>query len=172
MKKILLFPITVLFSNFILIAQMPSGKENIPSTNLEFEKEMVDLINIARKKRRLKALEWNEDLARAARYHAKDMYDDSYFEHDSYDRINRRRRKIGKTFDRVRKFLPNNLSPSTENIGAGQESAREMFIDWMNSPGHRENIFDRDSKYIGIGYFYAENDREDLNHYWVMDTGN
>jgi uncharacterized protein YkwD len=153
-----------------LFAQIPSGKENIPISDAEFEKEMMMLINNFRKKNRLNPLEWNESLARAARYHAKDMADDDYFEHDSYDRINGRLKKTLKTFDRVRKFLDKGLYVNSENIGTGQESAKEMFKDWVNSPGHRKNMLIPESKYIGIGYYFVEDD--EYQHYWVMDTAN
>ena len=75
MKTLITQLILILFCG-TLFAQSPSGKENIPTSNADFEKEMMSLINAFRKKHSLGALEWNESLAKAARYHAKDMFED------------------------------------------------------------------------------------------------
>ncbi len=32
-----------------------------------------------------------------------------------------------------------------------EEAARELVQGWMDSPGHRENILDRESRRIGVG---------------------
>lgn len=158
----------ILFIPFLIFAQNPSGKENIPSSNFEFELEMVRLINEFRKKNNLNELKWNESLARAARYHAIDMQKDNYFEHESHDRVGGRLKKTLKTFDRVRLFADKNLFVNSENIGEGQSSAAEMFEDWKNSTGHRKNMLNPSSKYIAVGYVFVEND--EYQHYWVMDT--
>ncbi len=149
-------------------AQNPSGKENIPTSSKEFEMEMVKLINDFRKKNNLNELVWNESLARAARYHASDMQKDDYFEHESHDRVGGRLKKTLKTFDRVRLFADKNLFINSENIGAGQNSAKEMFEDWKNSAGHRKNMLNPTSIYIAVGYVFIEKD--EYQHYWVMDT--
>jgi uncharacterized protein YkwD len=154
--------------SFSLIAQNPSGKENVQSSNTDFELEMVKLINAFRKKNNLSELQWNESLAKAARYHAKDMITDKYFEHESYDRVGSRLKKTYKTFDRVRKFLDKGLFANSENIGSGYDSAEKMFKGWLNSPGHRKNMLLPNTKFIGIGYVYDEDD--EFEHYWVMDT--
>ena len=108
MTKYILSAALMLFTACI-IAQNPTGKENIPISRKEFEMEMVKLINEFRKKNNLNELEWNESLARAARYHASDMQKDNYFEHESYDRVGGRLKKTLKTFDRVRLFADKNL---------------------------------------------------------------
>ena len=167
MNKLLLF-FSILILAAPLFAQNPSGKESIPSSNAEFEKEMMALINAFRKKNNLNALEWNESLAKAARYHAKDMQKDGYFEHESYDIVAGKLKKTLKTFDRVRLFLDKGLFANSENIGTGQETAKEMFNDWKNSTGHRKNMLMPNSKYIGIGYVFIEDD--EYQHYWVMET--
>ncbi len=149
-------------------AQNPSGKENIPTSSKEFEMEMVKLINDFRKKNNLNELVWNESLARAARYHASDMQKDNYFEHESHDRVGGRLKKTLKTFDRVRLFADKNLFVNSENIGTGQNTAMEMFTDWKNSAGHRKNMLNPSSKYIAVGYVFIEKD--EYQHYWVMDT--
>jgi uncharacterized protein YkwD len=39
-----------------------------------------------------------------------------------------------------------------ENLASGQRSASEAVTDWMNSPGHRENIMNSAFTEIGVGY--------------------
>ncbi|MBP5530143.1 MAG: SH3 domain-containing protein [Lachnospiraceae bacterium] len=39
-----------------------------------------------------------------------------------------------------------------ENIAAGQGEPKDVVDAWMNSPGHRDNIMNKDFKKIGIGY--------------------
>ena len=39
-----------------------------------------------------------------------------------------------------------------ENIAAGQGEPKDVVEAWMNSPGHRDNIMNKDFKKIGIGY--------------------
>ena len=38
-----------------------------------------------------------------------------------------------------------------ENVAIGQTSAKQVFEDWMNSPGHRGNILSASYTSIGIG---------------------
>jgi uncharacterized protein YkwD len=167
MKTLITQLILILFCG-TLFAQNPSGKENIPTSNADFEKEMMSLINAFRKKHSLGALEWNESLAKAARYHAKDMFEDKYFEHESYDRVGGKLKKTYNTFDRVKRFMDAGLFANSENIGSGYDTPEEMLKSWLNSPGHRKNILLPNTKYIGVGYIYAEDD--EFGHYWVMDT--
>ena len=44
-----------------------------------------------------------------------------------------------------------------ENIGFGFDSPEDALKGWMNSPGHRDNIVNRDHTHIGIGVS-VEND--------------
>ena len=62
----------------------------------------------------------------------------------------------------------NGLFAAAENIAAGQLSAEEVISDWMQSPGHRNNILNANYVSIGIGcvkmngQFYI---------YWVQSFG-
>jgi uncharacterized protein YkwD len=148
---------------------MPSGQERVISSNLNFEQDVLKLINAERTKRSLKALTWNDQLANSARYHANDMLRDEYFNHDSYDKINKQLKKVCGTFDRIKKFLSKEIMARSENIGAGQENPKAIVKSWMNSPGHKKNILDKEARYIGIGY--VNNEKSIFRHYWVMNNG-
>ncbi|BDG35019.1 CAP domain-containing protein [Saccharococcus caldoxylosilyticus] len=39
-----------------------------------------------------------------------------------------------------------------ENIAAGQRTPQEVVNAWMNSPGHRANILNKNFTHIGVGY--------------------
>jgi len=40
-----------------------------------------------------------------------------------------------------------------ENIAFGQRTPEEVMTDWMNSPGHRANILNKNFTKIGVGYY-------------------
>lgn len=147
----------------------PTGKERVPSSNETYEQEVLRLVNEIREKKKLPVLEWRESLTWAARYHAKDMIVDNYFEHDLYDRKGRRLKKICDTFEKMDFFVGKEMFSRAENIGAGSRTPAEMVQDWMDSPGHKENILDSEAKYIGIAYLYDSN--SEWKSYWVQCFG-
>jgi uncharacterized protein YkwD len=142
---------------------LPSGTENIPSSNEAHEQEVLTLVNAERQKRNLPALAWNENLARAARYHAADMAANGYFDHDSMARPagspNARPRRIGSWQDRVTAFDP---TASGENIAHGQPTPASVMKSWMNSSGHRANILRKEFQSLGIGFVAG---------HWVQNFG-
>ena len=146
---------------------IPTGLENVSVQNLSFEREVLSLVNKIRKDHNLNPLLWQEDLARAARYHAQDMALDDYMEHATYDRANKTLIKICGTFQRIEKFK--GFPYLAENISAGKPTAKETFDGWMKSSGHRTNILNPNFKYLGVGYFFLSNST--YQHYWVQDFG-
>lgn len=139
-----------------------TGNEYVPPVNEAFEKEILRLVNIERKKRGLASLTWNKKMAQAARYHAADMAHDDYFEHASYDRGGV---QVCKTFARIRKFGPG----SAENIAVGGSTPAGTMRQWMNSPGHKRNILSKGSKSLGVGYYYKKGLKNKWRHYWVQN---
>lgn len=132
---------------------LPTGREDVPSSNADFEADVLHLVNAERRKQGLVELAWNEDLARAARYHAADMVEDQYFCHDTRDRVlidgKPVLRRMAKTPVRLKAFYP---APNGENIAKGQRSPGQVMRSWMTSTGHRKNILRKDSKSLGVGY--------------------
>lgn len=150
---------------------LPKGDEKIASSNENFEQAVLRLVNEERRKRRRAPLVWNENLAYAARYHAKDMAADNYFSHDSKDQTRwGNHKKIGDVSDRVNKFIdPNKIFARSENIAVGQRSPEEVVRNWMSSPSHKRNILDKEAKYLGVAYIVVPN--SEWVHYWVQDFG-
>jgi uncharacterized protein YkwD len=146
-----------------------TGNENVASSSPNFEAQVLELVNIERKKRRLKPLALAENLSRAARYHAKDMAEDDYFNHNTYDRIKGTLVQVNScgTFDRARKFAPE-YGFRAENISAGQTSPADVMKAWMSSTGHKANILSKNYTHIGIGYY---NTSKSYQHYWTQCFG-
>ncbi len=111
------------------------------------------IVDAERKAEGMAPLKWNNELSAAALGHARDMYEEDYFSHNSKD---------GRNFvDRVGE-TQYDASPTGENIAYGYTSAEAVMVGWMNSPGHRANILSQGSNEIGIGFY---------ENYWVQVFG-
>lgn len=160
--------------SLITVAQdfkgIPTGNEKISSSKESFEQELLTLVNKERAKRHRKPLVLNQSLTNAARYHAMDMAVDSYFDHESKDqRKNGSHKKICSVFDRMNRFVKGGIFARAENIAVGGQSPEQVMRDWMSSKGHRINILDKDTKYIGLAYVYVEG--SEWGSYWVQSFG-
>ena len=86
-----------------------------------------------------------------AQFHSDDMAKYHYFEHTGY---------FGDTVED--RFLDWGINFNTygENIGAIESGSltksniKQMFDDWMDSPGHRANILNEAFTRMGVGYTY------------------
>lgn len=107
-----------------------TGRTNAPEA-------VLLLVNDARREADKHPLRLDAKLCRAAHYRAADMAARDYFSHSGWEAA---LRKFGV---RVR--------PAGENIAWGQDSAAEVMEDWMDSPGHRQNILAGDYRSMGIG---------------------
>ncbi len=124
----------------------PGQLINIPTADssvLDYESEVVRLVNAERAKRGLKALGHNWQLSRVARYKSEDMRDKGYFSHTSPT--------YGSPFQMIKSF---GISYRTagENIARGQQTPAAVVSAWMNSSGHRANILNSSFTEIGVGY--------------------
>lgn len=119
---------------------------------LEYEKEVVRLVNKERNLRGLNSLTMDWELSRVARYKSQDMHDKGYFSHNSPT--------YGSPFDMMSSFgIP--YRSAGENIAKGQATPQAVVNAWMNSSGHRANILNSSYKKIGVGYFADGN-------YWTQ----
>ncbi len=106
------------------------------------------------------ALAMHSILRQAARAHAADMAHNNYFAHESLD---------GRSpFDRMQQ-AGYQFTKAGENIAAGSSTAQATMGQWMNSPGHCENIMDDGYQDIGVGYAFDE--AHDFEHVWVQNFG-
>ncbi|HSD83819.1 MAG TPA: CAP domain-containing protein, partial [Anaerolineae bacterium] len=142
------------------------GGADQAAVNADFEQQVVDLVNTERAKRGLPPYKRNTDLDRAARYHAADMGQDNYFDHDTYDRSGSSLVFVCNTWTRIGKYYTGALG---ENIAAGYATPASVMNGWMNSTGHRNNILSTNNWEIGVGY--ANWSGSDYYHYWTQDFG-
>jgi uncharacterized protein YkwD len=128
-------------------AQEPSFSSVGTGKNLEFrnglEQEAFSLVNGYRKKSKLLPFFWNDDIARVAREHSRDMATGkSDFGHDGFDgRVNRL------------KTVMVQLKGCGENVlktDDPDQTARNAVALWLRSPAHLHNI-QGDYNYSGLG---------------------
>ena len=113
------------------------------SSVLNFESEVVRLVNEIRVKDGLNKLTEDWELSRVARYKSQDMRDNKYFSHTSP--------VYGSPFEMMKNFGISYRS-AAENIAKGQKTPQAVVNGWMNSSGHRANILNASYTHIGVGY--------------------
>lgn len=133
----------------------PGQVLNIPKTDLailNYENEVIRLVNEIRVKNGLNPLTADWELSRVARYKSQDMKDNNYFSHTSPI--------YGSPFTMMKNFGISYRS-AAENIAKGQKTPQAVVNGWMNSSGHRANILNATYKKIGVGYVPSGN-------YWTQ----
>lgn len=139
--------------NFDLI--YPGQAINIPTLDsgvTSFEQEVIRLVNEIRAENGLKALTYDWELSRVARYKSQDMKDNNYFSHTSP--------VYGTPFQMIKNFGISYRSAG-ENIAKGYSTPQAVVNSWMNSSGHRANILNANYTHIGVGYVAGGN-------YWTQ----
>ncbi len=133
----------------------PGQVLNIPKTDatvVNYENEVIRLVNEIRTKNGLNTLKADWELSRVARYKSQDMKDNNYFSHTSP--------VYGSPFTMIKNFGIS-YKTAAENIAKGQKTPQTVVNAWMNSPGHRANILNASYKKIGVGYVSGGN-------YWTQ----
>lgn len=110
--------------------------------SMDFQNEILSLVNQARSENGLPSLSLDTALCSAAQVRAEEIV--QAFSHSRPDGSS-----CFTVFDQF------GISPRTmgENIAAGQKSAAEVMNGWMNSEGHRANILNSSFKSIGVGLY-------------------
>lgn len=127
----------------------------------EMVRRVVEHTNSYRQQHGCSALKLDDRLTQAAQGHSEDMAFNDFFSHTGsqgttpWDRIT----ATGYTY-----------STAAENIFAGTRSPEETVDGWYNSEGHRKNMLNCELEYIGVGYYYLENDtgNENFHTYWTQ----
>ncbi|KOP25301.1 SCP-like extracellular [Hapalosiphon sp. MRB220] len=123
------------------------------SNNMTFEQQVVELTNQERAKNNLPALKENVELNYVADEYAKQMSERRVLSHTGAD---------GSLPWERAEAIGYEAQIMGENIGAGQTTPEQVVKDWMNSPGHRENILNPKYTEIGTGFH---------NNYWSQEFG-
>lgn len=118
-----------------------------------YAKQVVTLVNKERAKAGLSALTIDTKAEKAALVRAKEIQ--SSFSHT---------RPNGSMFATALKEAGVNYNTAGENIAWGQKTPQEVVTAWMNSPGHRANILNKNFKHIGVGNLQNSSGAQ----YWVQ----
>jgi subtilisin family serine protease/uncharacterized protein YkwD len=143
------------------------GVYGVPSSNEAHEQQVVEIVNQERADGGLPPLKRVSLLDDAARYHATDMRDDDYFDHNTFDRSGGNLVEKCAWSTRIQSYYPNRVYLA-ENIAAGQTTPQAVMNSWMGSPDHRENILSTGAWEIGVGYRQGGGK---YYRYWVQDFG-
>lgn len=124
---------------------MPEG-DNVPALS----NATLCLINNERTSRGLKALKSSSHLRKAATNYSRRMVRENFFDHVSpggSTLLSRVRRGTGYLRGARSFALGENIA-----WGSGEfATPRETVKNWMDSPGHRQNILNRRFRHIGVG---------------------
>ena len=96
---------------------------------------------------------WNDQLAKAAYDHSRDMYLNNYFSHTSLN---------GRTAGQRITAAGYQWRSIGENIARGYASEQSVMTGWLNSEGHCRNIMGAGFREMGVG-------RE--GNYWTQEFG-
>jgi uncharacterized protein YkwD len=102
---------------------------------------MLVLVNKERAKAGCKPVREDKRLDEAAEMHSADMAKRGYFSHETPEGVT--------PWDRAENA--GYMTPSAENIAAGNGGAKATMDQLMNSPGHRDNILNCQHKALGLG---------------------
>lgn len=157
------------FTLFMLLGSLPlvRAQSSLHMSKQQFRDQFLDGINAQRAKgckcgatymKPAPPLVWNEALAKAADEHARDMYRNDYFSHDSSDgrSLQDRLFKVGYDYKGYQRYAIG------ENIAFNQRSIEEVLTGWFTSKEHCKSLMNRDFNEIGIAEY---------KYYWVQDFG-
>jgi uncharacterized protein YkwD len=112
---------------------------------------IFDLTNQARLARGLAPLARDDELGNVARAFSNDMLVRRFFDHTTPEGLPFEKRLANQYRHWVHDMGENIWSGSGYAPRETQELAQEIVNDWLNSPGHRENLLDPDFTHLGVG---------------------
>lgn len=118
-------------------------------------KAVLKLVNQERKKRDRGKLTLDSKLNKAAGKRAKEISKE--FSHT---------RPNGDDCFTVLTTYHAKYSTCGENIAAGQSTAKKVMNNWMQSPGHKQNILQKKFRKMGVGYYKKKG--SSYTYYWVQ----
>jgi len=103
-------------------------------------------------------LVWNDNLAKAAKNHADDMFAHDYFAHNSKFGITPMDRAVAAGYGNkgYKRYILG------ENIAKGNFTIAQVMAGWIKSPEHCQNLMMAEFKEVGVAQVYS---------LWVQDFG-
>ncbi|WP_088067761.1 CAP domain-containing protein [Gottfriedia luciferensis] len=143
-------PYELIYSGSLINAK-PLNSLHQAVVDREEEKQIFNLTNVYRKRMNLTTLKWNNEAAKVALGHSKDMVQHKYFDH--YSNL------YGSLADRLNDAnVPYRLAG--ENISANYVDGIASVFGWINSKGHRINMYKKEYTSLGVGAYskyYTQN---------------
>lgn len=122
----------------------------------QFTRQSIVLVNQARSRAGLSALEPDATLNLVAQRYSARMAAEGF-----YDHVDPQGRNAGDRIGAAGYVA----RQSAENIARGQPDPVSVVQGWLNSPGHRANIMNPSLRAIGAGYAYTVT--PPYHHYWT-----
>lgn len=136
--------------NVITMKPSPTAVVN---SNEAYAREVLNLVNIERRKYNLSDLSWDASMKKAADVRAKEL--ETVFQHS---------RPNGSSCFIIFDEMNISYMGCAENIAYGYATPAEVVNGWMNSPGHKANILTPEYTKLGVGYYVGNN----KTPYWVQ----
>jgi uncharacterized protein YkwD len=145
-----------------ITTKAPAKPKSTVGADTSFELQVINLVNIERRRKPNCPDVKNNDRLHAAAYkHSADMAQHNYFSHTTPDGVDFATRIKAEGYV---------WSSAGENIAAGQPTPEAVMKAWMNSDGHRANILNCGYRDLGVGLAYqVKNNRK--YPYWTQDFG-
>ncbi len=156
-------------------ASKPSESNSSTATQAKYpmeyftsvENEIVALCNAERSKIGAPALQINETLRKIARYKSNEMLQNNYFSHSSpvsgYMPWDLAKKTFGYSYSAFGENLWMSKMSSEDAKFTSQFkatiTANQIVKDWMNSPGHKANILNKNFKRIGVGLSFSSKNK-------------
>lgn len=131
----------------------------VPANLDAWRDEIMALVNAERRANGLNALRRNLTLERQATQYACEMIQFGFFAHDNP--------VTGSTLSERSDEFGYDFLVVGENLAAGQRTPQAAFNDWLDSPGHRQNILDPRFTELGVGIRTGGQ----YGIYWVQEFG-
>ncbi|WP_294374672.1 CAP domain-containing protein [uncultured Clostridium sp.] len=131
----------------ISVEGLPAVKEKY-SVKIEnsAENKILELMNQKRKEAGLNPLTMDNTLLSVARYKSNHMIQNDYFSHTNPD---------GTQWTNWLKTIGYKYNATAENIAYNSYDPVELFNQWWNSSGHRQNMMNPSYTKVGIGVVYG-----------------
>jgi uncharacterized protein YkwD len=140
-----------------LSVEFPGCNESLDADR--WKTQVLQLVNQERQSRGLSAVRYDATLESQAEQYCCEMIYYDFFDHDNPE--------TGTSLgDRAAEF-EYEYWVIGENLAAGQPDPVAVMEDWMNSPGHRENILNPSFTELGVGVRTGGS----YGIYWVQEFG-
>jgi uncharacterized protein YkwD len=166
MKKVALLLFSLICLDWTVNANAQTSRQEITST---IEQRIAALINLQRQENGVNALALDPALSKIARHHSQDMVNRGFFDHVNPDgkAPRDRLRLAGYTCPKMsgENIYQNNLysrvtirgNQKFQDRNSLEQIAASTVSGWMASPGHRQNILQKNYSRTGLGAAIAHN---------------